>query len=185
MGAVARRETGSEMNQVSKSVLGAFASLLLSSAAFSAQHAAGQATPVAELPVSVAVTASDCWIRQIPAPAPSGGFLVFHNQADQAAVLTGVSSPDYADVMMHETTHENGMSKMSMVHQVSVPAGGQLDFKPGSYHLMLEQARDGLKVGDHVAVDFLLADGHRVSAQCEIKSPKAMSGMGHMQHMKH
>jgi copper(I)-binding protein len=150
----------------------------------------GVAHGASTAPVSTAVTASDCWIRQIPAPAPSGGFLVFHNAGDQAVSLTGASSPDYGEVMMHQTTEENGMSRMSMVDQVAVPAGGKLAFKPGSYHLMLEQPRDGLKIGDHVQVDFTLGDGQRVQASCEVKSPKAMPGMsgmsGHGGHsMKH
>ncbi|HET8597113.1 MAG TPA: copper chaperone PCu(A)C [Castellaniella sp.] len=169
--------------------LGGLSIGLVFAASAGAHGAAAHGTPSG--PVSADVTASDCWIRQIPAPAPSGGFLVFHNAGGQAAALTAASSPDYGDVMMHRTTEENGMSRMSMVDQVTVPAGGDLAFKPGSYHLMLEKPRDGLKIGDHVRVDFALGNGQRVQASCEIKSPKAMpagmSGMsGHGGHsMKH
>lgn len=141
---------------------------------------------------SADVTASQCWIRQLPAPAPSGGFLVFHNAGQQARQLTAVHSPDYGQVMMHQTTEENGMSKMSMVHQVTVPAGGNLAFKPGSYHLMLEQPREGLKVGDHVQINFTLDNQQSVAVSCEVKAPNAMPGMSKhgmgkhgMQHMAH
>lgn len=172
------------MNGLLTRALGLSAGLLLAASAWGAEHGHMAQPPAAGLPASATVTTSDCWIRQIPAPAPSGGFLVFHNAGKQPAVLQGVSSPDYEQVMMHETTQENGMSRMSMVRQVAVPAGGQMEFKPGGYHLMLEKARDGLKVGDRVQVDFALEDGHRVSAQCEIMPAKAMSGMaGHG--MKH
>jgi len=168
--------------------LGGLSAGLAFAAAAGAHGAAAQGASSG--PVSADVTASGCWIRQLPAPAPSGGFLVFHNAGGQAAALTGASSPDYGEVMMHQTTEENGMSRMSMVDQVAVPAGGDLAFKPGSYHLMLEQPRDGLKIGDQVRVDFALGNGQRVQASCEIKSPKAMPGMsgmsGHGGHsMKH
>lgn len=110
-----------------------------------------------------------------------------HNAGPADVELTGAHSPDYGMVMLHETTESNGMSKMSMVHQVAIPAGQDLAFKPGSYHLMLEQPRAGLKIGDTVQVDFTLSNGEGFSATCEVKSPKAMPGMaGHdMSKMKH
>jgi copper(I)-binding protein len=164
------------------------ASLGMFSLSFFAVASVWAAAPTAATSATPAeVTAANCWIRQLPSPAPSGGFLVFHNAGLQARQLTSVSSPDYGQVMMHQTTQENGMSKMSMVHQVAVPAGGSLAFKPGSYHLMLEQPRDGLKVGDHVQIEFVLDNQQQVSVSCEVKAPNAMPGMGKhgMKHMAH
>ncbi len=129
----------------------------------------------AGLPVSATVTARNCWIRYLPAPTPSGGFLVVHNGGDHAVVLKGASSPDYGMVMLHQTTEENGQSKMSMIHEVSIPAGQDLELRPGSYHIMLEQPKEGLKVGDHVHVDFALGNGEGFAATCEVKPAKAMS----------
>ncbi|MDN5843895.1 MAG: copper chaperone PCu(A)C [Alcaligenaceae bacterium] len=126
------------------------------------------------LPVSPTVTASQCWIRMLPAPAPSGGFLVVHNAGDQDAVLTGASSPDYGMVMVHQTTEENGMSKMAMVDKVVIPAGQDLDLKPGGYHVMLEQAAQSVAVGGQIQLDFALASGQRTSVECKVKPPTAM-----------
>lgn len=126
------------------------------------------------------VSTSQCWIRQLPAPAPSGGFLLIHNSGASAAVLKSVHSPDYGQVMMHRTTESGGMSSMAPVQDLKVPAGGDLAFKPGSYHLMLEQPRAGLKVGDTVQMQFQLADGGEFSAACEVRPANAMPGMsGH------
>jgi len=166
-------------------VAAASALLLAGSAAWAHSHgdahgashggAHGAMESAAGLPASATVSARDCWIRQLPAPTPSGGFLVVHNGGDQPAVLKGVSSPDYGMVMLHQTTEENGLSKMSMVHEVSIPAGQDLDLRPGSYHIMLEQPRDGLKIGDRVRVDFALGNGEGFAATCEVKPAKAMS----------
>lgn len=144
--------------------------------------------PASPARTSATVTASDCWIRLLPSPAPSGGFLVAHNAGSADVVLTGASSPDYGMVMLHETTESGGMSKMAMVHRVAIAAGKDLVFKPGSYHLMLEKPREGLKIGDAVRLDFALANGEGFTATCEIKSPKALppkSGRGMSGHMKH
>lgn len=123
------------------------------------------------------VSASQCWIRQLPAPAPSGGFLIIHNSGTSAAVLKSVHSPDYGQAMMHQTTESGGMSSMSAVQDLKIPAGGDLAFKPGSYHLMLEQPRAGLKVGDTVQMRFQLADGGEFSAACDVRPANAMSDM--------
>lgn len=77
--------------------------------------------------------------------------------------------------MLHQTTEENGLSKMSMVDQIEIPAGQDFELKPGAYHLMFEQGKAGLKVGDHVQVDFALGNGQRLSAQCVLKPAKSMS----------
>lgn len=88
--------------------------------------------------------------------------------------MTGASSPDYGMVMLHQTTEEDGMAKMSMVHEFVIPAGEELAFKPGSYHVMLEQPARSLTVGEEVQLDLGLANGERVSATCEIKPPTAL-----------
>ena len=173
------------MKKILTRTLGISAGLLLAGSAWGQGHGAPAAAPAK---ASATVTASDCWIRLIPSPAPSGGFFVAHNAGSADAVLTGAHSPDYGMVMLHETTESGGMSKMSMVHQVAIPAGKDLAFKPGSYHLMLEKPRDGLKIGDSVRLDFTLANGEGFSTTCEVKSPKAMPGMGGhdmSKHMKH
>lgn len=125
-------------------------------------------------PQSTTVSASACWIRMLPAPAPSGGFLLLRNAGPQDAVLKGASSPDYGMVMMHQTTEDKGMSKMAMVHEVVIPAGKELAFKPGSYHVMLEQPVRPIAVGEHVQLDLTLANGEHVSTSCEIKPPTAL-----------
>jgi copper(I)-binding protein len=181
-----------EMKKFLTRSLGISAGLLLATAAWGhggTGHGMSGMAGMSGTPAksSALVTASDCWIRLIPSPAPSGGFFVAHNAGAADVVLTGAHSPDYGMVMLHETTESGGMSKMSMVHQVAIPAGKDLVFKPGSYHLMLEKPRAGLKIGDTVQVDFTLSNGEGFSANCAVKSPKAMSGMaGHdMPDMKH
>lgn len=110
----------------------------------------------------------------LPAPAPSGGFLLVRNAGAQDAVLKGVSSPDYGMAMVHQTTQDQGMSKMSMIHEITIPAGKELAFKPGSFHVMLEQPTHTLTVGDHVQLDLALANGERVGAACEVKPATAL-----------
>lgn len=140
--------------------------------------------PVAASARTDGVSASNCWIRQLPAPVPSGGFLVLHNGGQKPVVLTGVTSADYGHIMMHQTTESGGVSSMSMVHDVRIPAGGEFRFAPGGYHLMLEEPRPGLKVGDTVRMDFSLADSQQFSVPCAVKPANTLAreSAGHAHH---
>ncbi len=153
---------------------------LLASTASVAQSQSTQATASAGQ-----ITLSDCWIRQMPAPTPSGGFFLAHNGTDQELSLSHVKSADYGMIMLHQTTHEDGISKMSEVENVAIPAGGDLAFKPGSYHIMLEEPRAGLEPGGQAQLEFFFSNGQSVSATCELKSPKDMPPMSHHDHARH
>lgn len=135
-------------------------------------HAMAQALTAesaASMPVAQGVSASGCWIRLLPAPAPSAGYFVLKNDTDAEVALTGAAAKDYGLLMVHQTRHENGMSRMAMIDEVPVPAKGSLEFKPGGYHIMLEQPKRDIAVGDTVQVDLVLKSGQKVVADCEVK----------------
>jgi len=58
---------------------------------------------------------------------------------------------------------------------VSIPAGGELQFKPGSYHAMLEKPAQALTVGTEVEADFVFQSGETAKALCEVKPANALS----------
>lgn len=124
---------------------------------------------IAAMPVSTSVAISDCWIRHLPLPAPSAGYFTAANQGAKMVVLTGAASARYGDVMLHQTTHSEGMSRMSSVGGVEIAAGDKLEFKPGSYHIMLEKPVGEIKVGQSVPMQFLLAGGEKALADCQVK----------------
>lgn len=133
------------------------------------QHA--QASAQAKLSSTLAV--SGCWIRSLPAPAPSAGYFLVKNSGDKPAKLQAASSATYGMIMLHQTTQHDGMSKMSETHDIVIPAGGELEFKPGGYHAMLEKPSAAPAIGSSVAMDFLFDSGEKASAQCEVKPANA------------
>ena len=141
------------------------------------------ATDTASMPVAKGVSAQGCWVRLLPAPAPSAGYFLLKNDSSNEVNLVAAAAPqDYGMLMVHQTRHENGMSRMAMVDKVAVPAGGQLEFKPGGYHIMLEKPRRDVAVGETVQVDLVLDSGEKVAASCEVKPAGNMPGKGHMGH---
>ncbi|NYT86986.1 copper chaperone PCu(A)C [Pollutimonas harenae] len=153
----------------------AFSGVALANSGHSAhtsQHghaAADLQTQAAQAQPSQSIQVSGCWIRSLPAPAPSAGYFLIKNSGNHDVKLQAAVSSTYGMVMLHQTTQHDGMSKMSETHEVVIPAAGELEFKPGSYHAMLEQAKKAPAIGSQVAIDFLFDNGEKASAQCEVK----------------
>jgi len=144
-------------------------------------HASSQPAAASTNPASAAgpalddVSIQDCWIRNMPAGLPSGGYFVVRNSGATAVRLTGVSSPAYGMTMLHQTRTQGGMARMEHVDVVEVPGHGELVFKPGSYHAMLEQPTSELAVGQSVPLTFQFQGGGHVQAQCELRPASSTS----------
>ncbi|HEX5844411.1 MAG TPA: copper chaperone PCu(A)C [Pseudomonas sp.] len=88
------------------------------------------------------------WSRAMPPVAPTAAvYFVLHNQGAVADRLLSVASPHAAKAELHEHLHEDGVMKMQQVPSVAIAAGGEVQFAPMGYHVMLfglkQQAREG------------------------------------------
>jgi copper(I)-binding protein len=124
--------------------------------------------------ISDTLSVSACWIRSLPAPTPSAGYFVVKNAGAASVKLQGASSPSYGMVMLHQTTNEGGMSRMSTTHEIDISAGGELEFKPGGYHAMLEKPVQVPAVGTQVPFEFFFDNGEKATAMCEVKSARTL-----------
>ena len=89
------------------------------------------------------LVASDVEItRPMPGRNMSAGFFVLSNKTDDAIHITSVSSPQFGAVEIHETTVEDGISRMRELDELVVPANGSVTLERGGKHLMLMRARD-------------------------------------------
>ena len=91
------------------------------------------------------------WARATPPGATVGAaYATLENRGDEDDRLLRVASPVARAVELHETLEENGMAKMRPLGEVVVPAGGKLEMRPGSTHMMLMGLTAPLKAGDTV-----------------------------------
>lgn len=116
------------------------------------------------------VTVSGAWIRLLPTDVPLAGYFTLHNDTDAPVKLTGATSPAFKRIALHHSMSENGMDKMKPVRDVTVPAGGELQFAPGGYHLMMWR-NASLSIGDRVGVTLQFSDGHSVTTHFTVKGP--------------
>jgi hypothetical protein len=105
------------------------------------------------------VRASNAWIRVLPGNLPAGGYVTLRNDSDQPAILRGASSTAYAQIMLHQSSTAGGMSRMSMLDRLTIPAHGQLALAPAGYHLMLMDAAKPVRVGSTVRLSLQFGDG--------------------------
>jgi len=105
------------------------------------------------------VRATHAWIRVLPGDLPAGGYVMLENTSAQPVTLQGASSPAYGSMMLHQSSTEGGMGRMTMVDSLAVPAHGRAELAPGGYHLMLMKAAAPVKTGDKVKFALRFSDG--------------------------
>ena len=94
---------------------------------------AGCAAPPGELEVTRA------WVRPTTgADQPTAAYMVITNGTGQHQKLVSATTPFADQVEMHRTTTDStGMTAMTMVDEINIPAGGTVALEPGGFHLMV------------------------------------------------
>ena len=87
------------------------------------------------------------WIRATPAGARvAGGYVKIINTGQTSDRLIGGSLPVAAEVQVHEMTMHDGIMSMRMLKNgLEIDPGKSVELKPGGYHLMFTELREGLK----------------------------------------
>jgi copper(I)-binding protein len=123
------------------------------------------------------VTVTSPWVRStVPGQTGTGAFMTLVSK--DGGRLVGAASPVAGVVELHEMSMDNNVMKMRAVPAVDLPAGREVQLKPGGYHVMLLDLRRPLKAGDKVQVELRLEtrDGKRVTQPVEVEVRSAPPG---------
>lgn len=124
--------------------------------------------------MDAAVTVTDAWIPQ-PATNTSAMFGKVMNSGSEPVKLTGGSAPDVAMVQVHEFVKQGNTEVMQEVPGgLEIPAGGSVELKSGSYHVMLMDVSADWKVGDEIPVTLNLSNGETVEVTAPVKAREGM-----------
>jgi copper(I)-binding protein len=146
---------------------------------------------------NVGVKVTDAWARNSPMAASAGAaYMVIENIGATADALIGASSTVAKSTEVHETVQmpaesaaasggmstggmespaassgmsTGGMLGMQPVDRVEIPAGGTLELKPGSYHIMLIGLNQELKAGDRIEITLKLEKAGEVKVTVEVR----------------
>ena len=116
----------------------------------------------------------------VPGQMAAGGFMKIENKGGGADQLVSASSPVAGEVQLHEMAMEGNVMKMRQVKDITVPAGGAVELKPGGLHLMFMNIKAPLTAGESVPVKLKFAKAGEV----EVKMPVNAMGQpgGAMRH---
>ena len=116
------------------------------------------------------VDVTSAWARStVPGQGGTGAFMTI--AAKEGGKLVGVASPVAGVVELHEMAMENNVMKMRAIPSLDLPAGREVQLKPGGYHVMLLDLKRPLKVGEKVKIELRLEmrDGKRVTQPVEVE----------------
>lgn len=123
------------------------------------------------------------WSRATPAGAPvAGGFLTVTNEGKEADRLVAVTSDAADKVEIHEMTMVDGVMKMRPLDKgLEVPAGGKIELKPGSYHVMFIGLKKPFAKGDMVKGTLAFEKAGKVDVEFKVEEMGAKPA-GHEGH---
>lgn len=97
------------------------------------------------------VEVTDAWVRGTAAgQKATGAFMKL--TSPEGGKLVGVSSPVAGIAEIHEMKMDGDIMKMRAIPSVDVPKGKTVEFKPGSYHVMLMDLKKEIKKGEPVSL---------------------------------
>jgi periplasmic copper chaperone A len=129
------------------------------------------------------VNVSSAWARStVPGQGGTGAFMTLVSR--DGGKLIGAASPVAGVVELHEMAMENNVMKMRAIPSLDLPAGREVQLKPGGYHVMLLDLKRPLKVGEKVQVELRLEtrDGKRVTQPVEVEVRSTAPGQDSHKH---
>jgi copper(I)-binding protein len=99
-------------------------------------------------------------------------FMTLKNEGREADRLLSAQTDVAQAVEIHETVLEEDVAKMQQVSGgIEVPAQGQVELKPGGYHVMLIGLLRDLAVGDRFTVTLDFEKSDDLTVEAEVRQP--------------
>lgn len=114
------------------------------------------------------VTASDVRVfAPLPGQMMTAGYLNIDNHSNTVVRIDRVTSPQFRNIEIHETTNEGGVSRMRQLDGLSIAPNKRVTLDPGGIHLMLMSPADSL---DEVTLHFYSGDLPLLTTTTRIES---------------
>lgn len=124
------------------------------------------------------------WSRATaPGAKVAGGFFTLTNKGAAADRLIGGSSEISNTVEIHEMAVIDGVMKMrALAKGLEVPAGGSVELKPGSYHVMFIDLKRQLKEGESFKGELVFEKAGKVQVEYKVMPVGARTGAADHKH---
>jgi copper(I)-binding protein len=161
-----------------------FASIALALAVTAGAAAITPATAEMHMQKAGDIEIHNPWARASAGKARNGGaFVTLKDSGTQGDKLIAAASNVSKKVELHTHIKDGDVMKMRHVPFIPVPAGGSVELKPGSYHIMFMGLKAPLKEGTSFPVTLTFEKSGSVEVMMQVKGVGAMGGaMNHSGH---
>ncbi len=121
------------------------------------------------------------WARATPEGAKvGGGFMTITNTGKESDRLVGGSALVSGRFEVHEMTMVDNVMKMRAVAGgIEVKPGQSVMLKPGGYHVMFMELKQGLKAGEKVKGTLVFEKAGKIDVEYAVEAIAAGGGGGH------
>jgi copper(I)-binding protein len=102
-------------------------------------------------------------------PNNSAVYVTVSNHGGGADALISAMTNMATAAELHETIEKDGKMVMQPRSRFDIPAGGTLEMRPGSYHIMLLGLKQALKPGDTVQVTLTFQKAGEMSLEAPVR----------------
>lgn len=121
-----------------------------------------------------------------PGQAVTAGYLTIRNSSGRVATVLGASSSAASSVEIHDVAVTNGVMRMRQLETLAIPAGSEVRFAPGGYHMMINGLKSRLVAGQTFPVTLHFASGQSINVAMRVtgpgKSAASSTGAAHNGH---
>ncbi|EWH11614.1 hypothetical protein DS2_03860 [Catenovulum agarivorans DS-2] len=126
---------------------------------------------------------SNATVRLLPpGQKQTAAYVTISNSANQDITLAFANSSISQSVEFHQTMMHGEMMHMMQVEQLTIPANGKLELKPGGYHLMLINLSDTWFSQNTVQLEFFDVKNNSYKVTANLSK---MAGGKHNHHHHH
>jgi hypothetical protein len=125
------------------------------------------------------VTATNFWVRSAMMGGNGAAYMLLKNGTSAEDALIGASS-DVAQAVEIHLSQMKADGTMEMIQQeaIAIPANGEVELKPGSYHIMLIGLKKDLKTGDEISLTLHFKNHADMTLTVPVKDAENMGGSG-------
>jgi copper(I)-binding protein len=123
------------------------------------------------------VEAHDYWARAALKDGNGAAYMLLHNHSIDDDALVGVSTNVAATAELHlSQMNADGTMEMSQQELIALPSDGEVELKPGGYHIMLIGLKQDLKVGDKISVVLHFEHHEDITLDVPVMDAASMDG---------
>jgi copper(I)-binding protein len=128
--------------------------------------------PTATTMAMDATKPTDATMAMEMSSAVSGAYLTIKNTGSTPDKLLKAQGDVAASVELHTMTETNGVMEMRPVDSIEIPANGEVQLKPGGFHVMLIGLKKDLKAGDTVPLTLQFEKAGTIQVVATVRDAK-------------